>query len=184
MIKQRTKFDKNEIITAGDFSYIVLYDKHNKEIARTKIDTFNVDIVTGKKWYLRPDGYVATNNYNGKYTYLHKIICSDKSKIYVDHKNRDRLDNTVDNLRVADGFENAANKGVRSDNTSGKVGVHWSSHNQKWCAMICVKGKHMNLGYFKHYGDAVECRVSAEKKYFGEFQVKDEKNMEKIGKVE
>lgn len=35
----------------------------------------------------------------------------------------------------------------------------------------------MNLGYFDDYNDAVECRVSAEKKYFKEYRAKDEKSV-------
>ncbi len=176
-MKKRNKFDKNEIIVDGNIAYIVLYNKNNEEVARTKIDAFNVELVSNIKWYLRPDGYVATNNYNGKYKYLHKLICSNNNKIYVDHKDRDRLNNTVENLRSADDSENGMNKGIRSNNTSGKVGVHWSRGNKKWCAMICVKGKHINLGYFDDYNEAVKCRIDAEHKYFKDFKVLNERKV-------
>ena len=171
----RTKFDKNEIYLDGEYAFIILYNKDNQEVARTKINSCNVELVKNTKWYLRPDGYVASNNHNGKYTYLHRLIVGVNGKIYVDHIDRNRLNNTKSNLRAADGSENGMNKGIRSNNRSGKVGVHWSKSNNKWCAMICFRKKHINLGYFDNYDDAVACRVNAEKYYFREYRAKNER---------
>lgn len=179
-ILDRTIFDKNEIIVDGQYAYIVLYDKCCNEIERTKIDKCNVNLIKDYKWYLRKDGYVATTNYNGKYTYLHKLICNSNSKKYVDHIDRNKLNNTMMNLRTADGSENQMNKGIRSNNTSGKVGVHWNKDNSKWCAMICVRKKHINLGYFEKFEDAVNARVNAEKKYFKEYRASNELEVNNI----
>lgn len=166
---------KNEFLIHERYSFICLYNRKNEVIAKTKIDTFNVEILKPYKWYLRPDGYVATNNYNNKYMYLHKLLCPCKKNECVDHIDRNKLNNTIENLRTANKTENAMNKGMRNNNTSGKVGVHWSNENSKWCAMICVYKKHINLGYFDSYEDAVNCRVNAENKYFKEFRALDEK---------
>lgn len=72
---------------------IILYDSKNNEKSRAKVDSECVSLVIGVKWYQRPDGYVATNNYRGNgYTYLHAVILgklSDKS-VYIDHKNSNR----------------------------------------------------------------------------------------------
>ncbi len=65
------------------------------------------------------------------------------------------------------------NKRIRSNNTSGRVGVHWSRKNEKWCAMIGFDGKHINLGYFDTLEEVVACRRNAEKIYFGEFKTED-----------
>lgn len=170
----RTIYDFNEIVEDKKYAYIILYNKSCEEIARTKIDIKNVKYVKNYKWYLRPDGYVATNNYNGEYTYLHTLICNKNSKVYVDHIDRDKLNNTEENLRGADGSENQMNKGIRSNNTSGKVGVHWSNEHNAWCAMICVRKNHINLGYFNSFEDAVACRVEAENKYFKDYKAIDE----------
>lgn len=171
---ERTIYDNNEVINDGLYSYIVLYDKKCKEIGKAKIDSKNVDLIKDYKWYLRPDGYVATNDYNGMYAYLHCVICNKQNKNYADHKDRDKLNNTEENLREADGSENQMNKGIRCDNTSGKVGVHWSKQNNAWCAMICVRGKHLNLGYFSSFNEAVNCRIKAEEKYFQEYKAINE----------
>ena len=124
----RTKFDANEIILYEDYAEIVLYDKNNKEKARTKIDLSMVSCVSGVKWYRRPDGYVATNNYKGNgYVYFHSIIIEKtNNKTYVDHINGDRLDNRRNNLRIVTPTQNGMNKHISSKNTSGRTGVHWA----------------------------------------------------------
>lgn len=173
----RTIYNKNEIIVDGQYAYIVLYDKHSNEIGKTKIDAKNLKDVKEYKWYLRPDGYVATNNYQGQYTYLHCLICNKIDKQYIDHKDRNKLNNTEENLREASGSENQMNKGLRTNNTSGKVGVFWVKEKECWCAMICKEGKHINLGYFNSFDEAVKCRVDAEIKMFGTFRTINEKEI-------
>lgn len=168
----RTKWDPNEIVLHDDYAEMILYDVHNQEKARVIIDVEDADIVSSTKWYLRPDGYVATNNYRDSgYSYLHSVLL-DKSdrRLYVDHRDRNRLNNRKNNLRIATPSQNGMNKSLRSNNTSGRVGVHWSASNEKWCAMICNEGRHVNLGYFENFDDAVKCREKAEHEIFGEFK--------------
>lgn len=168
----RTKFTPNEIRLFEEYAEIVLYDKNNNEKACTQIDLDVVPLVKNTKWYLRPDGYVATNNYNGDgYQYLHSIILSkEDNRTYVDHIDGDRLNNRSRNLREASTNQNSMNKSRRSNNSSGRTGVHWANENQKWCAMIGFDGKHINLGYFDTFEDAVQARQQAEEKYFGVYK--------------
>ena len=167
----RSKFDPNEIVKYDNYAEIVLYDKNNNEKARTLVDLERVDDISGVKWYQKDNGYVATNNYHGTgYAYLHTIIAGNVPKgMYVDHIDGNRLNNRIINLRVVTPEESGMNKGIRSDNESGRTGVHWSNNNQKWCVMICYHKKHINLGYFDKYEDAVRRREEAEREYFGQF---------------
>jgi hypothetical protein len=64
----------------------------------------------------------------------------------VDHKDRDGLNNQSDNLRPATRSQQNRNKGRRSDNTSGFIGVSWTG--RKWQAQVRVNGKRKRLGYF------------------------------------
>lgn len=168
----KRRLPDNEIILYDQHAEILLYDKTNTEKARAIIDLESIPVVSGVRWYLRPDGYVATNNYKGSgYTYLHSVLLGEIGhNNYGDHKDGNRLNNTMCNLRIATPSQNGANKRMRSNNKSGRTGVHWSSQNQKWCAMICFKGKHINLGYFNEFEDAVGQRRNAEQQYFGEYK--------------
>ena len=173
----RTIYDPNEIIVENEYAFITLYDKNCMEIAKTKIDSKNISIVKDFKWYLRPDGYVATNNCNGKYMYLHCLLLNKEDKNYVDHKDRNKLNNTEENLREATGSENQMNKGIRSNNTSGKVGVYWAQNNNAWRAQITIEKQRKNLGYFSSYEEAVSIRNKAEEELFKDYKPIDENNI-------
>lgn len=65
-----------------------------------------------------------------------------------DHKNRDTLDNTDENLRLADQTEQCRNQGIRKDNKSGYRGVRIYKNLNKWGAAIRVNRKNVFLGVF------------------------------------
>jgi len=83
----------------------------------------------------------------------------------VDHINGDRSDNRWCNLRRADDVQNAQNKGVRSDNTSGHIGVWKPKGRDKWVAQLC--GKH--IGYCATEAEAVKTYETAATKLYGAF---------------
>lgn len=84
-----------------------------------------------------------------------------------DHINRNELDNRKENLRRANFTENCRNRGLRSDNKSGVIGVR--SVGEKFIADIRVNKKLIVLGKFFNKEDAIKARLKAEKEYFGEF---------------
>ena len=75
----------------------------------------------------------------------------------IDHINRIRDDNRIENLRVVTSQENKFNANAR--------GYCWYKASQKWWAQIKVDGKMINLGHFVYKTDARLARVTAEKKY-------------------
>ena len=85
-ILERTRYDKNEIIEYKDFAEVVLYDKNNKEIARTKIDLKNIDLVKNYKWFLSSNKYVVTNTENSIMS-MHRLIMMPNDDMVVDHIN-------------------------------------------------------------------------------------------------
>lgn len=87
----------------------------------------------------------------------------------VDHKNGIRSDNAWSNLRKAGTDENAWNRGIASNNSSGFKGVYWRSARSKWVAEICVNGKSRKLGSFKCPTAAHIAYSKAAKKYHGDF---------------
>lgn len=86
----------------------------------------------------------------------------------IDHINRKRADNRIENLRLATRNEsdNHQNRSLSSSNTSGFMGVYWHKTAKKWCVEIWVdKVKHY-IGLFSNFDDAVLARKAAELKYF------------------
>lgn len=80
----------------------------------------------------------------------------------IDHKDRDRLNNRIENLRDATDSVNSINKGVQSNNTSGQPGVSFSKAVGKWHVYIKINNKRTNLGYFEDLEEAIRVRKQAE----------------------
>ena len=76
----------------------------------------------------------------------------------LDHKNGDRADNRICNLRLASKSENSQNITARRDNLLGVIGV--SRTGNKFRAEISVDGKRHHLGYFESLEAAAEAYQS------------------------
>lgn len=81
---------------------------------------------------------------------------------FVDHINRNRMDNSISNLRSVTISENNRNKSKNINCAHGVTGVYFSEHHQKWKPTIGVDGKTINLGYYSSFDDAVAIRKNAE----------------------
>lgn len=108
---------------------------------------------------------------DGKRYYAHDIawffVHGRWPKRRLDHKNRIKDDNRIDNLREATKQQNAANSKIRSDNTSGFKGVTFNRRVGRWVAQIHVNGKGIGLGYFAAKEDAARAYDTAAVKHFG-----------------
>lgn len=91
----------------------------------------------------------------------------------IDHANRNREDNRLQNLRLATRSENLCNKVFSEKNTSGVTGVSWYKAYGRWNAQIHIKCKRINLGYFDDIDSAADARRDAELKYFGQYRRAD-----------
>lgn len=86
----------------------------------------------------------------------------------LDHKNRVKDDNRIENLREATISQQRANRFL-SSNTSGRKGVSWNRHAKKWRADIMKAGKRYMLGYFDDPDEAALAYRTAAVRLFGEF---------------
>ena len=164
-IPERTPRDPNEIVEYDDYAEMVLYNQRSEEVGRAIIDLECVDLVKDYKWYLDSENYVI-NSEVGK---LHRFLMNAPKGMVIDHKNRNPLDNRLDNLRHCTVQQNSMNRSIQCNNTSGVTGVYWSKTYNKWIATIKINGKRKHLGYFKEKEDAIEARRQAEIVYFGEY---------------
>lgn len=108
---------------------------------------------------------------------MHQVILQTDDGYIADHINTHmKTDNRKNNLRIASQMENVRNRKKQKNNTSGRTGVSLDKKNNKWVAFIGHHHKHINLGHFINFEDAVKAREEAEDKYFGEFKYKGENN--------
>lgn len=118
----------------------------------------------------------TTNKYkrimiDKKHYVLHRIVYQMHhgdltSNDPIDHIDRDRNNNRIENLRKANVFLNNQNQGDRKNNTSGYKGVSWSKQRQKWRATITVNKKHKHLGFFVTKQEAYACYLEARAKFY------------------
>ncbi|POU03593.1 Fis family transcriptional regulator [Escherichia sp. ESNIH1] len=103
--------------------------------------------VTGKRGYLRPDGYVYTRvkgRSYGEHRLIHFLFTGDWPE-QVDHINGNRSDNRHENLRAANHAENCFNRKPVGKNSKG---CYWQSKRKKWIAQIGYQGKRITIGYY------------------------------------
>ncbi len=84
---------------------------------------------------------------------------------FIDHIDRNKLNNKITNLRLATRSENALNVSPKLNNNTGIVGVFYNNNAKKFQAQIKVNRKQFHLGYFEKIEDAIAARKKAEIMY-------------------
>ena len=113
------------------------------------------------------DGYIQLMLFKKNYK-AHRLAWAMHYGIWptdrIDHIDpRNKLDNRIVNLREATASENAKNKRMPINNTSGYIGV--GKRGDKWYAYIKVDDKQIYLGTFDTKDEAIQARKQAEKLY-------------------
>jgi hypothetical protein len=163
-----------------DFSYaqsILVYNPMSGELTwKTRSDV-------GLWWNDRYAGKVAGSiNQNG----YRQILINKKSyrshrlawllfygewpSLCIDHIDRNKINNRINNLRLATRAENGRNSDIQKNNTTGATGVYWRGKRRKFEAQIRNNGKIKSLGYFNNIEDAKKARERAEVDLFGSFR--------------
>jgi hypothetical protein len=121
----------------GDFIWIV--SNSNRTPIGSKAGTPDgrgyIQIMVNKKKY---KAHVLA------WLYVHGVY----PEIHLDHKNCDKKDNRISNLRLATKSENGYNRKKYSNNKSGYKGV-WISPNGKFVSEIRHNGKKIKIGTFE-----------------------------------
>ena len=132
---------------------------------------------TGKilKSRLNGHGYLIIDLYkdgNRKMFSVHRLLAcafldNPNNKQCVDHKNNDRTNNDISNLRFATYKENNQNSKLSSNNTSGCKGIDWKKKAKKWRAQIRIDGIKIHIGLFANLEDAKIARINRANQAFG-----------------
>lgn len=89
--------------------------------------------------------------------------------IQIDHKDLNKDNNSLDNLRLCSDTQNRANATLRSDNKSGYKGVFYLKKIDKWVAFISKNRKRKHLGTFSTPEEAHVVYIKHANVLFGEF---------------
>ena len=99
------------------------------------IDKEDIEKIINYPWYVAPKNnsfYIYNNTLGAMHRYLLNIT---DSNIIIDHIDREPRNNRKSNLRITNHTGNKKNLGLKSNNTSGIIGVYKSSKNA-WVAEI------------------------------------------------
>jgi len=132
----------------------------------------------------KPAGYINGRGYRqitikGKQYQAHRLIyqmfnedwdITDTSQDNsIDHKDRDKSNNNIDNLRVATSSQQQHNTGEQKNNTSGESNVYWDKSRGKWRVQISVNKEPHYGGYFINKADAIAKAIQMREELHGEF---------------
>lgn len=99
---------------------------------------------------LTTNGYIAIT-ISAKIYYAHRLIFLYHHGYLpkeIDHRDENKSNNRIENLRECTRSQNTFNTKLMSTNTSGHKGVGWIKRDKMWEAKIRVNGKIIFLGYF------------------------------------
>jgi HNH endonuclease len=125
-------------------------------------------------WHISEHGYAYRNiNPKGR-AYMAREIFA-KTQIlptdgYIDHKNRNRLDNQESNLRWCTANENCYNRKKRSDSNAKYIGVHFHIRSKVWQAQFTYNGSRQSRNFYNEI-EAARWRDKLAKQYHGQYAV-------------
>jgi len=104
-----------------------------------------------KKW-IDTNGYYRINIFKKKFN-IHRLIGiyfipNPNNKLFIDHINNNKIDNSINNLRWVSSSENNSNSSKRKNASSLYKGVSFNNRDKKWIVQISINKKVIRLGAF------------------------------------
>lgn len=111
------------------------------------IDDEDVSLIEKYRWRIDSQGYVFSQDYNNSTVRLHRVLKKvTDSRDDVDHKDKNKRNNTKDNLRVCSHQQNCFNSVSKMKKpTSLYKGVSWNKTNKNWLCQITVNYRNYHL---------------------------------------
>jgi hypothetical protein len=129
------------------------YDYSINELAQIRND------LTGRilKNQMNDKGYfniVLFKDGKKKHFRIHRLLCKCfkddfSDELFVDHINKDKLDNRLENLRMVTKAQNNKNRDSYKDSSSKYKGVYFDKNNNKWKASITINYKQIYIGRYQ-----------------------------------
>jgi hypothetical protein len=136
-------------------------------------DDEDFDLLSSISWTYT-HGYATKSQWKQESLFAHKLVMNVSQGQMVDHKDRNKLNNQKDNLRLCTDSQNQANKTKSKNNKSGYKGVCWNKSKQRYVARIGVNNKKVECGEFKSPHDAAIAYNNKAVELYGEFAVLNE----------
>jgi HNH endonuclease len=162
----------------------------NEITAQQLRDALNYDPITGVfSWktkrgrgcHVRDAGSVAGTKtrggywaiqLDGRYYYAHRLawlhVHGHWPQAQIDHRDLDRANNALTNLRCATNAENKRNSRPHADNASGRKGIYLHVSGL-WHATIMTEGTRQSLGYYRSPEAAHAAYTAAAIEQHGQF---------------
>jgi len=131
------------------------------------VDAEDYERVTQFTWRVSTKGYVMRSFERGVMTGLHNFVMNVSANSGVDHIDRNKLNNTKQNLRLTTNQIQGQNRNLFKNNTSGYTGVTFNKSKQVWIAQIKVNYKQTHIGQFATKEQAAFAYNEAALKFFG-----------------
>lgn len=101
--------------------------------------------LNNRNWYISRDGYALCNTTLKK---MHRLILDANENQVVDHINRDKLNNTRENLRIVNRCENVHNQKKRTKTQNNYKGANYVKRLNLYQSRCRIYGNDFFLGYY------------------------------------
>ncbi len=132
--------------------------KKNRGKYFAQVDDEDYEYLMQWNWYVHIfketcyAGRTCRNSGSPKTIKLHRVIMNTPEDMMVDHRDKNGLNCTKENLRNCNRSENAANR--MSVGNSKYLGVHFHKTKKKYESYICKNNKHYYIGTFDNEQEA------------------------------
>jgi hypothetical protein len=145
----------------------IIYGTKGEEISVSDED---YPLLSRHKWNVNAHGYARCSIGNVD-TFMHKLVHPVKAGFVIDHINRNKLDNRIENLRSIHRSENDYNQGLPKHNTTGYLGVMYRKSRDSYYAQISINNEYFHIGSSLEKEDAAKLRDYIAWRARGEFAV-------------
>lgn len=154
--KYNNQYNQEDFIDINGFEGIYKFNKKNNQV---------INIITGKyiKNNINNEGYYNIGLYKNKkekHFKLHRLVFKshnpliDIEGLCIDHINQDKLDNNINNLRIATRSENGCNRKFYKNNKLGIKNIYKNKYN-----CFCVQIEKNKKNYSKSFKSLEEAII-------------------------